>query len=95
MYVTGQQENLECMSPIRMPARQRSSTMAKSKQAPVDRRDFLRGAGIGAAALVSNPVIAGTQQSEPSEQRPLSATTLEADIVKMKGKIASGDTHAR
>jgi L-ribulose-5-phosphate 4-epimerase len=88
MYVTGQQENLECMSPIRMHARERSFTMAKSKQAPVDRRDFLRSAAIGAAALVSNPVIAGTQQSEPSEQRPLSATTLEADIVKMKEKIA-------
>jgi L-ribulose-5-phosphate 4-epimerase len=62
--------------------------MTESKQAPVDRRDFLRSAAIGAAALVSNPVTAGAQQSDASERRPPSAMPLEADILKMKEKIA-------
>jgi acetolactate synthase-1/2/3 large subunit len=41
--------------------------MAKSKKPAVDRRDFLRGAAVGAAGLVAKPPIAMAQTSETSQ----------------------------
>jgi acetolactate synthase-1/2/3 large subunit len=39
--------------------------MSKDRKSPVDRRNFLKGAAAGTAALVANPVAATAQQSEP------------------------------
>jgi len=61
--------------------------MAASEKSSVDRREFLKGAAVGAAALVVSPGIASEQQSEaPKGTAP--STTSPSDVVEMKGRIA-------
>lgn len=61
--------------------------MSASERASVDRRDFLKGAAAGAAALVASPGIATGQQSEVTKSSGPS-TTLPPEVVEMKGRIA-------
>jgi L-ribulose-5-phosphate 4-epimerase len=61
--------------------------MSASKRASVDRRDFLKGAAAGAAALVASPGIVTEQQSEATKSSAPS-TTLPPEVVEMKGRIA-------
>src|SRR5579863_3347493 len=60
--------------------------MAKSKKPAVDRRDFLRGAAVGAAGLVAKPPIAMAQTSDVSVQsnaRP--GSDFMVDVLKTLG----------
>src|ERR1700719_996998 len=61
--------------------------MAAYEKTSVDRRDFLKGAAVGAAALVASPRIAAEQQSETTGRRAPAMTSQE-DIIEMKGRIA-------
>jgi ribulose-5-phosphate 4-epimerase/fuculose-1-phosphate aldolase len=57
--------------------------MTESEKVPVDRRDFLKSAAVGAAVLAAQPVIAGTQSSDHSSSVPAGV-----DVIKMKEKLA-------
>ena len=61
--------------------------MAAAERASVDRRDFLKGAAAGAAALVASPGIAMEPQSEGNKSTT-PATTSPSDVTEMKGRIA-------
>jgi L-ribulose-5-phosphate 4-epimerase len=57
--------------------------MTESEKVPVDRRDFLKSAAVGAAVLAAQPVIAGAQSSDHSSSVPAGV-----DVIKMKEKLA-------
>ena len=48
--------------------------MEKSQKSPLDRRNFLKGAAVGAAALVAESPVANAQQAEPVRAAALSAS---------------------
>ena len=60
--------------------------MASSNRASVDRRDFLKSAAAGAAALVAAPDMAGEPQSQANRANP--PVSQVSDVVEMKGRIA-------
>src|SRR6266446_3642965 len=51
----------------------------KSKKASVGRRNFLKGAAAGAAALVAKPLTTNAQQSEPRRPAVPTAASKEAE----------------
>lgn len=61
--------------------------MPKSKISAVDRRNFLKNAAAGAAAIVASPAFAGAGQNE-APKASAAATPQSADILKMKEKVA-------
>jgi len=61
--------------------------MLTSGKAPVDRRDFLKGAAAGAAAFVASPAISEAQQTTTPRGSPQAAAD-EGNIVEMKARIA-------
>jgi L-ribulose-5-phosphate 4-epimerase len=61
--------------------------MLTSGKAPVDRRDFLKGAAAGAAAFVASPAISEAQQKTAPRGSPQAAAD-EGNIVEMKARIA-------
>jgi len=64
--------------------------MAKSKKSSVDRRGFLKGAAVGAAALVAKPSAAAAQQTET--RRALAASPADAVAVSENaGHVAPAD----
>ena len=64
--------------------------MAKSKKPAVDRRDFLRGAAVGAAGLVAKPPIAMAQTSEASQAKVESNARPGSDFMVDVLKSPSG-----
>src|ERR1700732_3457749 len=62
--------------------------MTESEKVPVDRRDFLKSAAVGAAVLAATPVVASAQNTDASEINHSSAGSPEVDVIKMKEKIA-------
>ena len=63
--------------------------MTDSEKVPVDRRDFLKSAAVGAAVLAATPVVASAQNTDASEINHSSAGLPEVDVIKMKEKIAT------
>jgi len=61
--------------------------MLTSGKAPVDRRDFLKGAAAGAAAFVASPAVSEAQQTTAPRGSPHTAAD-EGNIVEMKARIA-------
>jgi len=61
--------------------------MLTSGKAPVDRRDFLKGAAAGAAAFVASPAISEAQQTT-TPRGSQQAAADEGNIVEMKARIA-------
>jgi L-ribulose-5-phosphate 4-epimerase len=62
--------------------------MTESEKVPVDRRDFLKSAAVGAAVLAATPVVASAQNTNAAEINHSSAGSPEVDVIKMKEKIA-------
>jgi len=54
--------------------------MAKSKKSPVDRRGFLKGAAVGAAALVAKPPVAAAQQIRAANAVAAEAAPSAAEV---------------
>ena len=60
--------------------------MAKSKKPSVDRRDFLRGAAVGAAGLVARPPVAMAQTAQASvESNSRPGSDFMVDVIKSLG----------
>ena len=63
--------------------------MAKSKQGSVGRRGFLKGAAVGAAAIVANPAARAQQQvaQQQTAQRGGAATPTAAQVAREAGNV--------
>jgi L-ribulose-5-phosphate 4-epimerase len=61
--------------------------MSTSERASVDRRDLLKSAAAGAAALLVTPAMSGAQRPEASRTNSPPTTSAQANIVEMKGRI--------
>ena len=68
--------------------------MKKSQKSPLDRRNFLKGAAAGAAALVAESPVANAQQAEPVRAAAAvpsaSAAAAETEIVTSADVLTSG-----